>query len=318
MVHQPFSGQIDRYLVNIEPWKVLLFYSILFIVMILVIIKMQLQKMLRYFKNPVLESTLIKYRDHLKSMSSSISESLGKQEELVESTDLMIECTNTLIEKSQGQIKSLKEGSAIQLAGVSIASEDLKLTADALKVATDNLQLSNKTLMYSIFALILGGLSVFSPYLYDFIDKNGGFVPANKIKVIEPISQNRNSESTIKVSLSDEQLKNLSYKFSIDEFITAFKKSQIIPTTPVVPSNSESKSYDYNAFQKLRKVVAKNGLNMRQGPSKKTKIIFTLQFDQTVFIIQKRQQWFLVKHLDYHSGENVEGWVFAKYLKGIM
>src|SRR5699024_9303688 len=65
-----------------------------------------------------------------------------------------------------------------------------------------------------------------------------------------------------------------------------------------------------------RKVV-EDGLIVREGKTKDSRINGKLNTGNVVQIIEKRRNWSYVFYSNYEDGEVIEGWVFTRYLKQI-
>ncbi|MBL0641670.1 SH3 domain-containing protein [Aeromonas veronii] len=90
-------------------------------------------------------------------------------------------------------------------------------------------------------------------------------------------------------------------------------------------NNDESRRVQSNTIKKipksigvdvtsLNRFISGDEVRLRASPSIKSKVITTLNFGQSVYVIEKNRSWVKVA-IPQKQGEALEGWVFTEYTK---
>ncbi|XXJ20818.1 SH3 domain-containing protein [Desulfovibrio caledoniensis] len=74
---------------------------------------------------------------------------------------------------------------------------------------------------------------------------------------------------------------------------------------------------EVGAFPQLRIVSVQSRLNVRYKPNRKSLVVGELYPYSIIVIIDKSNKWTKVHFNGYNTGEDIEGWVFNKYLSKI-
>jgi len=81
--------------------------------------------------------------------------------------------------------------------------------------------------------------------------------------------------------------------------------------------NKEIKKETSTQLIKNFRIVSKEGLIVREGKRKDSRMVGQLDVGYIVQILEKRKNWTYILYSDYESNEVIEGWVYTRYLKKI-
>ncbi len=113
-------------------------------------------------------------------------------------------------------------------------------------------------------------------------------------------------------------LVNFIFEFEIKPAIEPFFKSSVPPS--VLKKEIKKNVYEYILDPEMRqrvRFVTASTLNLREGNSKKTKIIGSLYLGELVELIKKEKNWCYVRRYNAESETYMEGWVFTRYLANV-
>ena len=90
--------------------------------------------------------------------------------------------------------------------------------------------------------------------------------------------------------------------------VAVVEKTAVETNKPLAPARQVSKPVLTQETTRIERYVDANRLNVREGPGKSHKVVWTLKRDQKVQVIRSYGDWSQLR------GERFQGWVFSSYL----